>query len=176
MRGEPARGVRWLVVLAISSGCLVGGAAQTPPHQTPPASPNGSECASWVAFYGLGSPAQRTWAPDRISIGYTVPPGASVFFVAFEDETILGATHVSTEDLDHGITADGDGIPLEEPLNGSHRIHVTTYMDANENDRFDPALDRPCRSDGELVRTDSQRINFTQFYSTPPSPTASPAD
>ena len=162
-------------LLVLLSGCLGGGAIQTPTHQTPVDSPERGECARWVSFYGLDGPAQRTWAPDRVSIGYTVPPGASVFFVAEANGSIIGSTHVSTDDLDHGVTADGDGIQLEEPLHGSHVVRVTTYSDVNGNEDFDTGIDEPCRFDGELVQTDQQRINFTRFESPPPSPSPSEA-
>lgn len=174
MRAHRALGLVVLAVAVVSSGCLAGGIAETP-TQPPPASPAESDCAAWVAFYGLSGPAQRTWAPDRVSIGYTVPPGASVLFVASVDGTVRGWTHVSTEDDEHGITADGDGIPLEAALNGTHEVRVTTYRDVDGDDAFDPGTDEPCRYEGERVRTDRQRIDFSQFHRDTPSPTPSPS-
>lgn len=175
MRARRTLGLVVLTLAVLTSGCLAGGVAETP-TEAPQSSPEERDCAAWVAFYGLSDPAQRTWAPDRVSIGYTVPPGASVLFVASVDGTVRGSTHVSTEGYEHGITADGDGVPLDRALNGTHEIRVTAYRDVDGDGAFDAGTDEPCRDEGERVRTDRQRIDFSQFHSDTPSPTPSPSE
>lgn len=180
---------RWSVaiagvaVLVVLSGCLSGNGVGQPDSltptaaQTPTASPTVSQtgCPSGVSFYGLGSPGETAWEPDRIAIGYTVPANASVFFVAFEEGTVIGTTHVTTTDREHGVTADGDGIPLENALTGSHMIRVGAYRDSNANGQFDFGTDSPCRSDGNVVEAGPRRINFSTLQyrpsSTPGTPT-----
>lgn len=120
-----------------------------------------------VSFYGLDRPGETAWAPDRIAIGYTVQENSSVFFVVFEEGTVIGTTHVTTTDLDYGVTADGDGIPLDEPLTGSHMIRVGAYTDTNGNGNFDLGTDTPCRTDGDVVEAGSRRINFSTLHYPP---------
>lgn len=186
-----------LVALVLVAGCLSGGAGGPtrspdgsptagPGSPTPsptdvsgsptPAStdhPSSSACAEWVSFYGLDSPGETAWAPDRIAIGYTVDANASVHFVAFENGTVLGSTHVTTTDLEHGITADGDGIPLDEPLDGTHAIRIGAFADTNRNGRFDAGTDAPCRTDGRDVEAGPRRIDFDsiRYTLTPTSAT-----
>jgi len=137
-------------------------ATPTPtPTVTP--QPTDTDCPRWVSFYGLGGPGDAGWAPDRVAIGYTVPADASVFFVAFEDATVVGTTHVTTEGLDYGVTADGDGIDLDAPMNGSHVIRVRAFADTDGNGEFDVGTDRPCRDGGEAVEAGPRRIDFDRF-------------
>lgn len=149
------------------------------PSPTPSTTPGSlsAACPNSVAFYGLDSPGETAWAPDRIAIGYTVPANASVFFVAFEEGTVVGTTHVTTVNFDHGLTADGDGIPLEKRFTGSKMIHVGAYADTNANGKFDFGNDMPCKSDGQPVEAGPRRINFSSFADTTdsPSPSATPA-
>jgi len=177
-----------LAVLLVLGGCL-GGVSDSPtrPTTAPPAttattptatarspSPGATAgCAKWVSFYGLGTPGETAWGPDRIAIGYTVEANASVFFVAFEEGTVLGTTHVTTRAVDYGVTADGDGVPLDEPLTGSHVVLVRAYRDSDGNGEFDLGTDEPCRNDGTVVETDPRRINFSAVGNGP-TPGASP--
>lgn len=174
-----------LIVLAgivvLLSGCLSGSpvgqtqsstatptATLTPaPTPTETTTLSAETCANWVSFYGLGSPGETAWEPDRIAIGYTVPANASVVFVAFEEGAVIGTTHVRNTDLEHGVTADGDGIPLEQSLNGSHMIRVGAYADSNGNGQFDVGTDEPCRSGGQLVEAGPRRINFSSLQYRP---------
>lgn len=190
-----------LAVLVLVAGCLSGGAggptrspdgsptagpgSSTPSpataHESPTPSPTDHRsspgCAAWVSFYGLDTPGETAWEPDRIAIGYTVQANASVHFVAFENGTVLGSTHVTTTDLEHGVTADGDGIPLDEPLDGAHAIRVGAFADTNGNGRFDAGTDAPCRSDGRAVEAGPRRIDFDsiRYTLTPISTTSTPA-
>jgi hypothetical protein len=145
------------------------------------ASPESGDCATWVSFYGRSGPSQTTWAPDRVSIGYTLPGDVRVLFVAFTgDGTALGAEYASTEGYDHGVTADGDGIQLEEPLEGEHVINVVAYRDVNDNERFDMGADERCEDESGVIETGPQSINFSRFDAgddgtpSPGSPTPTP--
>lgn len=178
-------GVALVVVLG---GCLAGAGVGQPQSPNSPAPTTGTptaspapattNCANFVSFYGLDSPGKTGWAPDRIAIGYTVPANASVFFVAFEEGTVLGTTHVTTREVGYAVTADGDGIPLDEPLAGTHTVRVAAYADSNDNGQFDAGTDAPCRTDGTPVEAGPRRIDFSTFATTasPNSPdgTATP--
>lgn len=131
---------------------------------TSPNSPNSGDCARWVSFYGLSEPGQTTWAPDRVSIGYTLPGDASVLFVAFDGEgTVLGTEYESTKGYEHGVTADGAGVQLEEPLEGNHVINVIAYNDVNDNELFDSGTDERCEDQDGVIETGPKNINFSQF-------------
>lgn len=156
-----------LALLLILAGCIAHPPAVGPTHQTPGAthsSPESGDCAEWVSFYGLSGSPPRTWAPDQVSIGYTLPGDVSVLFVAFDgDGTVLGTEYESTKGFAHGVTADGEGIQLEEPLQGEHVINVIAYRDVNENEQFDMGTDERCVDENGVVETGPQTINFSRF-------------
>lgn len=184
MRNQRLLRITGLAILILLAGCISHPSAVGPTHQTPMAthtSPESGDCAKWVSFYGLSGPSQTTWAPDRVSIGYTLPGGVSVLFVAFDgDGTVLGAEYESTKGYDHGVTADGDGVQLEEPLEGEHVINVVAYNDVNNNEQFDMGTDERCEDDNGVIETGAQTINFSQFDAdddgtpSPGSPSPSP--
>jgi hypothetical protein len=127
-----------------------------------------------VSFYGLEGPDETGWTPDRVAVGYTLPADASVLLVAVENGTVRGVSHVETTGLEHGVTADGDTVPLDRPLDGTRRLRVVAYADANRNGQFDPGTDTRCRSDGNPVQAGPRRVDFDAFQSTPtPAPTVS---
>lgn len=181
-----------LTLVLLLAGCLSGtGIGQSPSSPTdglstpmtddPPPTPSSTStandnsssaaCVNSVAFYGLDTPGETAWAPNRIAIGYTVPANASIFFVAFEEGTVIGTTHVTTRDLEHGVTADGDGIPLDRRLTGSHMIRVGAYTDTNDNGQFDFGDDMPCKSEGHPVEAGPRRVNFSSFTEPTRTPT-----
>lgn len=97
-------------------------------------------------------------------IGYTLPRNASVFFVAYENGTVLGHTHATNEGVEYPIASDGDEVRLEKPLEGSHTIRVVAVADANGNGVFEPATDPPCRSDdGGIVQAGPRTVDFDAF-------------
>lgn len=167
MRYQRLPSIIGFAFLLILAGCIAHPSAVGPTHQTPMAthsSPESGDCAEWVSYYGLSGPSQTTWAPDRVSIGYTLPGDVTVLFVAFAgDGTVLGAEYESTKGYDHGVTADGDGIQLEEPLEGEHVINVVAYQDVNDNERFDMGTDERCEDENGVVETGAQTINFSRF-------------
>lgn len=188
-RGQWSITLGGLALLVLLAGCLSRGSVgrspssgtaptngplpsttggETPtPSPTSTASPSSStaHCVNGVSFYGLDSPGETAWSSDRVAIGYTVPANASVFFVAFEEGNVIGTTHVTTQDRGHGVTADGDVIPLDRPASGSHMIRVGAYADTNDNGRFESGTDQACRSDGHPVEAGPRRINFSTFGS-----------
>lgn len=167
MRNQWPPRIIGLAILLILAGCLSHPSPVGPTHQTPMSthtSPESGECAEWISFYGLSGPSHTTWAPDRVSIGYTLPGDVSVLFVAFAgDGTVLGAEYESTKGYEHGVTADGDGIQLEEPLEGKHAINVVAYRDVNSNEQFDMGTDQRCKDNDGVIETGPQTINFSQF-------------
>lgn len=158
------------MLLLVFAGCVAGtgiGGDPTPSVTEPP--PSATGCASWVSFYGLDSPGDTAWAPDRVAVGYSLDPNADVVFVVFESGIVLGTTEAENTNRQYAVTADGDGIPLTDPLDGTHTIRVAAFEDTNDNGRYDRGVDRPCRSDGEPVRTGLRQIDFSSFAVTEPS-------
>lgn len=171
-------------LIVVLAGCLAGtGIGGTPPTPQPSTAPGATSdgCPKWVSFYGLGSPGETLWAPDEIAIGYTVPANTSVLFVAYENGTVLGVNHVSTEGLEYGVTADGDRVSLGHALEGTHTLRVVAYRDVDANGEFDSGTDRPCKHDGEVVDAGPKLIDFSEIDFEPPSgteggpPTGTPA-
>lgn len=186
MRRQRLLRITGLALLIILAGCISHASPVGPTHQTPMSthtSPESGDCARWVSFYGLSGPAQSTWAPDRVSIGYTLPGDVSMLFVAFDgDGTVLGTEYETTEGYEHGVTADGAGIQLDEPLEGTHVINVVAYNDINDNEQFDMGTDQRCEDEDGVIETGPKQINFSQFEApeqgTPspgsPTPTRTP--
>ncbi|MFB6112929.1 MAG: hypothetical protein ABEJ58_02350 [Halodesulfurarchaeum sp.] len=145
--------VACLVVLAGCAGTVPGEPRST--TRDPP-----TQCAEWVSFFG--EPGEFRWDRNHVAIGYTLSPNASVFFVAIENDSIVGvSSHHSTLGADHPVTADGDRIELERNLSGVHTIRVVAVRDSNRNGRFDPATDQPCREDGEVIQAGPRALNFS---------------
>jgi hypothetical protein len=131
------------------------------PSQTPISADEG--CARWISFWGLGGPdADKRWTSDSVRIGYAVTGNASTLLVASTNGTVLGTKYVETEDLNYGFTADGAAIEFDEALNGSHVVELNAYNDTNGNEKYDPEVDQPCASDGDVVFS-QQRIDFDRF-------------
>ena len=151
--------------LLLFAGCLGGvGGPSNDSGSTPTTATSPSACVDDVSFWGLqGSTTERLWSPDRVRIGYTLPPNASVFFVAYEDDTVLGVTHATNFDPDYAIASDGDVIGLKTALEGTHTIRVVAVADVNRNGEFDPATDVPCRSNGALAQAGPETIDFDRF-------------
>jgi len=151
--------------LLLCAGCLggvVGPSTDAGPTPTTANSP--SACVDDVSFWGLSGPTnEQLWSPDRVRIGYTLPPNASVFFVVYEDDTVLGVTHATNFDPDYALASDGDEIRLETALEGTHTIRVVAVADVNRNGEFDPATDVPCRSNGALAQAGPEPIDFDPF-------------
>lgn len=159
-----------LASLLLLSGCLAGTAGSASPTDQPitSASPSptpyaaSSGCVDGVSFWGLAGPTtEQLWDPDRIRIGYTLPPNTSVLFVAYENDTVLGTTHAVNTDTEYAIASDGDVIRLEHELHGNHTIRVVAVADSNRNGVFDPEVDRACRRDGTLVQAGPRTIDFS---------------
>lgn len=166
-----------LTVVVLLAGCLLGGVVEDnhSPTPSPTQSLYNSEnvCVDWVSFYGLSNPNLHRWDPDEVRIGYMIPPArlpASVLFVAYENNTVLGTKHVTTE----GITVDGAVVALDDRLDGNHTVRVVTYSDTNDNGQFDPSIDTPCHRDGQVVQTTPRTINFSAIQNTP-APTTTDA-
>jgi len=122
---------------------------------------NCSDAIKWVSFYNLGNVGEYDlWTKRRAAVGYTVHGNASVFLVAYSDGERLGADHVSTVQYDHGITADGDAVRFDEPLDGPRSIRVVAHRDLDRDGRFDPETDLACEDDGGLVATDVALVDF----------------
>lgn len=116
---------------------------------------------SWVSFWGLdGQMDGRHWTPESIRLGYTIQTGDALF-VVYENETILGTSHVAVGE--NGLTADGDTIQLNERLSGEHTIRVVLYADSDGNGSFDPSTDTPCQTDGDPIQAGPRTINFSKF-------------
>lgn len=140
-----------------------------PPPKTTVETPPPTDCGTlWVAFYAVGTDVQnRLWDPDTISIGYTVPGNASVFFVAYENGThengtVLGAEHVE-HNTGYGVTADGAPVELDRTLSGEHTVSVVAHADADGDDEFDRRVDPACLNDGELVQAGPSTFDFDEF-------------
>lgn len=134
---------------------------------------NCSDAIKWVSFYNLGNAGEYDlWTKRHASVGYTLHGNASVFLVAYSDGERLGADHVSTVQYDHGITADGDAVRFDEPLDGSRSIRVVAHRDVDRDGRFDPETDLACEDDDGLVSTDVAIVDFGDLTTeTPGTPT-----
>jgi hypothetical protein len=99
----------------------------------------------WVGYWGTGD-TSSLWEPGYLRVGWTVPANQSTLFVAFENDTAVGASHEFYRES--SVTADGAGVPVEDPT-GEGRYAVVMLLDVNGNGEYDPEIDRPCASDGD---------------------------
>lgn len=116
-----------------------------------------------VSYWGLDDPNRsQTWASDTLRLGYGLPANVSVFFVAYENDTILGTTHITT---DESVAADGDTFTLNTSLSGTHTVNVKLYTDTNGNGTYDPGTDAVCRQseEGNVIQTGAVSLNFSAF-------------
>lgn len=126
------------------------------------------ECpgVEWVGFYGLSEYDRRDFRdPDTARIGFTMAGGKTVFFVAYVDGEVAGASEMRFE-RGGSVTGDGAEVELDEPLSGVHTIRVVAHADVNGNQVFEPETDLPCRYDGEVVQTGMERLNFGELAGT----------
>lgn len=131
-----------LAALIILSGCSGS------------AIPNSSSqnCAiDSLTFYRTGE--YHGWQSDKLRVGYELSGEADLLLVAYENATVLGETQITSEG---GVAADGEPIPLNNALEGSHTVRVLAYEDTNQNGKFDPENDSQCS-----VQTESITVNFS---------------
>lgn len=150
------------VLIVLLSGCSSvtwdGGSPSPTPDSSPSSSISESGCAEFVTLGGWGESIRDS---DEVTITYEVTANASVFFVVFENDTVLGIEHVETRSGGSGIHADGHDVSLDRKLEGNHTLQVVAYSDTNANGQFDPEVDQPCRNDGEVVQSEVRTLNFS---------------
>lgn len=154
-----------VVLSSIFSGCQGFAPVDQSKNEAIPSSVgNSMECENVsVSYWRLNDANQtQTWSPDTLRLGYGLPANVSVFFVAYENDTILGVNHVTT---DEAVVADGSTLRLNSELSGSHKVHVKVYHDTNENGDFDSQSDSVCHLDGKEIRTRAATLNFSEFNS-----------
>jgi hypothetical protein len=137
-----------LTLLAVLGGCL--GATSSALSQEcninslgfykPP-----SEDLSGDEYYG--------WGADKLRVGYELGSGADVLLVAYEDDTVLGAKHVTSN---RAVASDGEIFNLDQSLKGHHTVRVLAYGDTDGDGHFDPETDTGCPA-----RTDPLTLNFS---------------
>lgn len=116
-----------------------------------------------VSYWGLnGSVEMQAWTQNTLRLKYVLPANVSVFFVAYENNTILGIEHVNTTS---SVAADGEPFTLNTQLSGTHTVNVKLYEDTNGNGDFDPDVDTVCRHNGAIVQTGTKTLNFSAFDS-----------
>lgn len=151
-----------VILVVLLAGCLTGIGGSQPQTTTTPAEPieaaSETPCVTSLAYYNVGNGSAAATSPDQVSIGYAIDDGASIVFVAAENETILGTSVTSAE---YNSVADGHSITFDEQLDGIHTVHVSAYEDTNQNQEFDRGIDRPCYSNGEHVQTKKKTFNFS---------------
>lgn len=167
-----------VVALAVAAGCAGFAPADPATTDSPTTAsdagttvdtPPVADCGeTWISFYGVGGDVQdRFWAPDAVSVGYSVPGNASVFLVAYEggspeNATVLGVERVEYE-TGYSVTADGHAVELDAALSGEHTVSVVVHEDTDGDGEFDRTVDRACASDGELVRAGPSTFDFDEF-------------
>lgn len=154
-----------VVLSSIFSGCQGFAPVDQSKNEAIPSSVgNSMECENVSVSYWRINDTNRTqtWSPDTLRLGYGLPANMSVFFVAYENDTILGVNHVTT---DEAVVADGSTLRLNSELSGSHTVHVKVYHDTNENGDFDSQSDSVCHLDGNEIRTRTATLNFSEFNS-----------
>lgn len=114
----------------------------------------------FVSFWGL---SDRHWRSDEVRFGAYLPSNASYVFVAYVDGSVAGTEPSPDLEGGDGLNVDGQGIPLGEPLSGTHTVQIVVYRDSDRNGAFDPGTDRPCRNGDGLVRTSHYAIDFSRF-------------
>lgn len=126
----------------------------------PPAETVACPDADFVALYALSEPG--LWAPDAVRYGAYVPPNGTTFYVAYVDGEVAGVDAVENE-YDDGLNVDGGEIALDRAYEGRHTVRVVVYRDVDENGTFDPATDRACTNEGELVQSGYYEVDFSRF-------------
>jgi hypothetical protein len=124
-----------------------------------------SQCETASISYSESKNSVRTQTLDSntLRLGYGLPANASVFFVAYENGTVLGVKHITTES---SVAATGVTFSLKTKLSGKHTVNVVVYEDTNENGAFDPNVDTICRDNGTMVQTGRETFNFNETDST----------
>jgi hypothetical protein len=123
-----------------------------------------SQCEKVSISYSGIENSTRTQALDSntLRLGYGLPANASVFFVAYENGTVLGVKHVSTKS---SVAATGVTLSLNTKLSGTHTVNVVVYKDTNENGDFNPNVDTICRDNETTVQTGTETFNFNKTSS-----------
>jgi hypothetical protein len=151
-----------IVLLSVLSGCA-GSAPKNDMEiskSKATASTTHSQCETASISYSGSNDSVRTQTLDSntLRLGYGLPANASVLFVAYENGTVLGVKHVTTES---SVAATGVTFSLNTQLSGTHTVNVVVYEDTNENGDFDPNVDTICRHNGKTVQTGADRFNFS---------------
>nr|WP_152417770.1 hypothetical protein [Haloferax larsenii] len=145
--------VALLTLLAVLGGCL--GATSSALSQ---------ECnINSLGFYkpppeDLSRDEYYGWGADKLRVGYELGSGADILLVAYEDDTVLGVKHVTSN---RAVASDGEILNLDQPLKGSHTVRVLAYGDTNGDSQFDPETDTRCS-----VQTNPLTLNFSQLNTT----------
>ena len=123
-----------------------------------------SQCDAASISYSGSEDSVRTQALDSntLRLGYGLPANASVFFVAYENGTVIGVKHVITES---SVAATGVTFSLKTQLSGEHTVNVVVYEDTNENGDFDPNVDTMCHNNGTVVQTGTETFDFNRSSS-----------
>lgn len=145
----------------VFSGLLLIAGCTGAPTETSPAGQESPDAVSYensgIAFCCVSN---YYWQPNLVRYGGGIPAQASLFYVVYENETMLGLSHVKT---DGGGVGTGATIRLESQLRGNHTIRIEVYEDTDGDGEFDPATDRPVRNGDGLVRAGPQTFNFSAF-------------
>jgi hypothetical protein len=132
--------------------------------ETPAAQPARNEAcagATSLSFYGLKSGAADTmWSPRTVRVAFHLGAGADVLLVVFEGNTVLGMTHVS---VSADVSSDGQPIPLNTTLSGTHTLQVVMYPASADNGQTTIQEATPCQHNGTVIQTVPTTINFSSF-------------
>lgn len=141
----------------------VGGTSEptATPTPTEPAQTAEQPCPKYVEFYSNTTVAVRNRKNElvsTVSLAYNLSGDVTAFFVAYENNTILGIERVFRGGRAH---ADGASLQLDRRLKGNHTITVHVFSDSNENSEYDRGSDRPCYHDGSRVQAGPKTFNFS---------------
>lgn len=134
-----------------------------PTEPTPPQQEHRDACsgAKSLSFYALESEtADKMWGPSTVRVAFSLGAGGHVRLVVLENSSVLGMTHVETQ---NHVSIDGAKIPLDTKLSGKHTIRAVMYPDTAERGQFTAKETTPCHHGGTVIQTDPTTINFSSF-------------
>lgn len=113
-----------------------------------------------LAFYkppaeGSSGTDDHGWGADKLRVGYELGSGADILLVAYENDTVLGVEHVTSN---RAVASDGETLRLDRPLAGTHTVRVLAYGDTNGDGQFDPQTDTRCP-----IQTERLTLNFSSL-------------
>lgn len=102
------------------------------------------------------------WSRETIAVGGSLPPNSTYYVVAIVDGEVAGSTELRNSYND-SLNFDGEMIPLEQRLNGEHKVRAVIFEDTNSDGKIVINQDAACKTEDKLIQSGYYMINFSAF-------------